>query len=187
MDQRERKVLEHYRKQELMIAHNLNLVNHPDFVNLDGRLTMAKSLVEQDRALHNEMTMLFAPHPTSEALSPLTIGAYCSTLLEDCRAICQMATQRAPVWTYDRIAAFIQDMEQLLPFANTTFKQNFVLVLKIISDAQSRSDVAALADLFYGEVPALIRSLQSVYRKFDVSEHSSSKPNSSVPTNSAQV
>ena len=50
-------------------------------------------------------------------------------------------------------------------FADTAFQQNFVLLLKIISDAEARSDVVALEDLFYGEVPALIRTLQKTYHK----------------------
>lgn len=165
MEQRQKKALERYRKQELMIAHNLNLDHHPDFIKLDERVQRAQEIEELETVLRRETIMLFALDPEGEKLSPLTIDAYCSKLLQDCRALCEMAEVRAPVWTYDRIAAFIQDMEKLLPFADTTFKQNFVLVLKIISDAQARSDVAAIADLFYGEVPALIRSLQNIYRK----------------------
>ena len=165
MEQRQKKALERYRKQELMIAHNLNLDHHPDFIKLDERAQRAQDIVELDATLRHTTTMLFTPDPEGDKLSPLTIDAYCTKRLQDCRALCEMAVVRAPVWTYDRIAAFIQDMEKLLPFADTTFKQNFVLVLKIISDAQARADVAALADLFYGEVPALIRSLQNNYRK----------------------
>ena len=105
MEQRQKKALERYRKQELMIAHNLNLDHHPDFIKLDERVQRAQEIEELETVLRRETIMLFAPDPEGEKLSPLTIDAYCSKLLQDCRALCEMAVVRAPVWTYDRIAA----------------------------------------------------------------------------------
>lgn len=165
MDQRERKIQERFRKQERMIGENLNLSNHPEFTHLDERITLAQYIEALDQAQLSDIKMLFTPDDQGKELSPLNLPDFIAKLLQDSRAICEMATVLAPVWTYDRISAFIHDMEKLLPFADTAFKQNFVLLLKIISDAEARSDVVALEDLFYGEVPALIRTLQKTYHK----------------------
>ena len=138
-----------------MIAQNLGF-NEDEFVS-DDRVALAKYVVDIDLAMLKESVLLFSPDQVQ--INPMNVLQYIETLLDYSYAIAEMATVRAPVWCYDRIESFEIELQKLATYGDAGFKQKLVLLLRLFADAQERSDIAALADLFSGEVPSLLRSL----------------------------
>lgn len=151
----DRKEQEMYLAQEQMIARELGL-DGPDF-DLNERIMVAKYITDLEQALGQETNLLFSPDHSE--LGPMELLPFIRKLINDCNDIAQMALSRAAVWCYDRIASFVQDMEKVAGYGDESFKQNFVVAVKIVGEAQARSDMVAVYDLFYGEIPALLRQL----------------------------
>ena len=88
-------------------------------------------------------------------------------LIERSHAIAEMALTCSPAWSFDGLTALCADLGRLLDFGDSTFKHNFVLILRHITAAQERHDMTALADLLSFEVPALLRSLLKSYTQLN--------------------
>ena len=145
-----------YLKQESATAQARNLSF--DAQTLEDRALVAKYITDIEVALMNEDILLFK-ESTQEDITPLNIAAFVATLIAQSQEIANMAITMAPVWTFDRIAAFFRDFEKLIVFGDTTFRQHFVFLLKLVTSAQERYDLVSISDLFAGECPSLLRSL----------------------------
>ena len=109
----------------------------------------------------SEPVLLF--DPVEVTLTPMNIVEYTQQLIERSHAIAEMALTCSPAWSFDGLTALCADLGRLLDFGDSTFKHNFVLILRHITAAQERHDMTALADLLSFEVPALLRSLLKSY------------------------
>ena len=129
--------------------------------DLSARASLSRYLQEIDQALMSEPVLLF--DPVEVTLTPMNIVEYTQQLIERSHAIAEMALTCSPAWSFDGLTALCADLGRLLDFGDSTFKHNFVLILRHITAAQERHDMTALADLLSFEVPALLRSLLKSY------------------------
>lgn len=145
-----------YKKQEQYIYKQLGLDSKS--FNEEERLTLARYINDIDMVVFDEAVHMF--HPDDTEVSPLNMQDYQAQLIEQCGHIYEIALHEDPLLVFDYINAFFTNMEKLVYFADSVFKQNFVLLRRMLNQKQEYKDMVAIADLFYGEIPALIRSLK---------------------------
>ena len=146
----------YYLKRERALIAALGL-SFPD-EELDERSQLAKYISDIELTMLNEQTLLFtSASAEDEVVTPMNIVNFISKLITDSQELSNMAITLAPVWTFDRMAAFVHDLEKVLSFG--AFRQSFVVFLRLVTSAQERGDMVALSDLFAGECPSLLRLL----------------------------
>lgn len=148
-----------FEQRERFIQKQLQIPD--DDWDLSARASLSRYLQEIDQALMSEPVLLF--DPVEVTLTPMNIVEYTQQLIERSHAIAEMALTCSPAWSFDGLTALCADLGRLLDFGDSTFKHNFVLILRHITAAQERHDMTALADLLSFEVPALLRSLLKSY------------------------
>ena len=151
----------HYREQEQRVIKRLNLLKEDS--DLTERMTLAKYVTDIEKLMLTETTELY--QASSEAITPMNLPDFVANLIKQSQAIAELATNRSPKWSFDHIDAFIKDMSKITDFGDATFKQNFVFVVKLVAETRERRDMVALADLFYGEIPSVLRSLKAAQRQ----------------------
>lgn len=148
----------YYLKRERALIAALGL-SFPD-EELDERSQLAKYISDIELTMLNEQTLLFtSASAEDEVVTPMNIVNFISKLITDSQELSNMAITLAPVWTFDRMAAFVHDLEKVLSFGDSAFRQSFVVFLRLVTSAQERGDMVALSDLFAGECPSLLRLL----------------------------
>ena len=133
--------------------------------DLSARAPLSRYLQEIDQALMSEPVLLF--DPVEVTLTPMNIVEYTQQLIE----------RRC----FDGLTALCADLGRLLDFGDSTFKHNFVLILRHITAAQERHDMTALADLLSFEVPALLRSLLKSYTQLNAPDGKSPASKKQTP------
>lgn len=155
-----------FEQRERFIQKQLQISD--DEWDLSARASLSRYLQEIDQALMSEPVLLF--DPVEVTLTPMNIVEYTQQLIERSHAIAEMALTCSPAWSFDGLTALCADLGRLLDFGDSTFKHNFVLILRHITAAQERHDMTALADLLSFEVPALLRSLLKSYTQLNAPE-----------------
>lgn len=143
--------------QEKLINETFKLGFDAD--TLAARASLAKFAFDVHKEVFREPTKLFEAQ--LEDVTPVNAARYINMLVERCKQVSEFATTASPACTFDLIQTSLKEMERLLVFQDATFNQNFVLVLKIVAEAQARNDMTAIADIFYGEIQSLLKNLAS--------------------------
>lgn len=145
-----------YKKQEQYINKQLDL--DVTTLNEAERITLARYINDIDMVVFDEPVQMFKPDEVE--VTPLNMEEYQAKLIDQCQQIYEIALHEEPLLVFDYINTFFINMEKLVYFADSTFKQNYVLLRRILGQKQEYKDMVSISDLFYGEVPALIRSLK---------------------------
>lgn len=141
-------------KQEQLINDSFSL--GLDANTIAQRASLAKYAYDIHLNVFNDPPLLFEPDLTE--INPINAIKKIIALVERCVQISELATTSSPLCTYDLISCCFKEMETLLVLQDATFNQNFVLIIRIVAEAQGRNDLTAIADIFYGEIQALLKN-----------------------------
>lgn len=140
---------------ELAIQNALNLPE--DEWGMANRVNMARFLMDTDQVKLNENVRMF--DVINEQLTPMNLIRVAEELIARSNAIGEIALRYSPAWSNDFIQSFVYDMGRTVDYGDTDYKQNFVMILRALVSAQERNDFVAISDLFFHEIPAMLRSL----------------------------
>ena len=151
----DKKSRDHYLRQETFIAKALG-INEDDALT-DERMELSQLIYELDGNIKANEVNLFESDP--RILTPANMSSYVEDMIAKSNEISTIATTMAPIWALDYIKIFMFDLERLIDLGDNRFRQNYVFFTRALNAALERNDMVALADLFGGECPSLLRSI----------------------------